>query len=444
MRVGERLQHLMPATPILIALLLVLVFGTPAAAPALLLLLTALLLAVCLALARERDPGYQLRTAINLVDALREGDLGIRGITAQPGEAAPLIRSINALATHLRSERLALHETLQLLSKVLASLDSAVMTFTAEGRLRFINPAGERLLAGTAAELGAHCSELGLQALLATSGARVQAHAFPGASGRWQITSTAMRSQTQIGHLLVIQPIEQALRAEEARAFQRLLRVLGHEINNSIAPIASVAETLLLLTERPLTTAEQHADLRSGLHLIGHRSAALQRFTASYAQLARLPAPRLAPTDLLHLVNQVAQLFADVELVIEGPRLHVLCDRDQVQQALINLLRNAVEASKLVAASDGSGPIRLRWQRHQQRVRVTIIDGGTGLPLSDNLFVPFFTTKADGSGIGLVLSRQIIEAQHGTLELCERTDGARGAMAVLELPLYESPTESGH
>jgi two-component system, NtrC family, nitrogen regulation sensor histidine kinase NtrY len=180
------------------------------------------------------------------------------------------------------------------------------------------------------------------------------------------------------------------------------------------------------------------------LHLIGHRSAALQRFTASYAQLARLPVPRLAPTDLLHLVNQVAQLFADVELVIEGPRLQVLCDRDQVQQALINLLRNAIEASKRVTANDGSEPIQLRWQRHQQRVRVAIIDGGTGLPLSDNLFVPFFTTKADGSGIGLVLSRQIIEAQHGTLELCERTDGARGAMAVLELPLYESPTESGH
>jgi signal transduction histidine kinase len=76
-------------------------------------------------------------------------------------------------------------------------------------------------------------------------------------------------------------------------------------------------------------------------------------------------------------------------------------------------------------------------------VRVEILDRGAGLPLSDNLFVPFFTTKADGSGIGLVLSRQIIEAQHGTLELRERTDGVSGAVAIVELPLHDAPTETG-
>jgi signal transduction histidine kinase len=258
-----------------------------------------------------------------------------------------------------------------------------------------------------------------------------------------------MRSQTQLGQLLVIQPIEQALRDEEARAFKRLLRVLGHEINNSIAPIASVAETLLMLTELPLTTAEQHADLRSGLHLIGQRCAALQRFTASYAQLARLPAPRPAPVCLPEMVRHVVQLFADIELQTTGPELTVFCDRDQVQQALINLLRNAidatgaVEANAVAAGRSGCGPISLRWQRDEQRVRVEILDSGAGLPLSDNLFVPFFTTKADGSGIGLVLSRQIIEAQHGTLELRERTDGISGAVAIVELPLHDVPTETG-
>jgi nitrogen fixation/metabolism regulation signal transduction histidine kinase len=419
------------------ALMLVLIFGTPATAPAVLLVLTTVLLTLCFAQGGNSGHGYHQRTAINLIDALREGDLSIRGAAEQSDQNAPLIRSINALATHLRAERLALHETLQLLSKVLASLDSAVMTFTADGLLRFINPAGERLLARAADMLGVHFTELGLQTLLATAGTRVQAHAFPGASGRWQVTCTAMRSQTQVGQLLVIQPIEQALRAEEARAFKRLLRVLGHEINNSIAPIASVAETLLMLTAQPLATAEQHADLRSGLHLIGQRSAALQRFTASYAQLARLPTPRLAPVCLPEMVSHVVHLFAEIELETGGPELTVFCDRDQVQQALINLLRNAKEAS-------GAGsPISIRWQRHEQRVRVEILDRGAGLPLSDNLFVPFFTTKADGSGIGLVLSRQIIEAQHGTLELRERTDGASGAVAIMELPLHAAPPESG-
>jgi signal transduction histidine kinase len=164
----------------------------------------------------------------------------------------------------------------------------------------------------------------------------------------------------------------------------------------------------------------------------------VQRFAASYAQLARLPAPQLASVSLPAMVSQVARLFPAIALETAGPELSVRCDPDQIQQALINLLRNAVEAS------GGRGPIALRWQRHEQRARMEILDCGEGLPPSDNLFVPFFTTKTGGSGIGLVLSRQILEAQHGTLELRERTDGATGAIAILELPLQEAPTVSGH
>jgi nitrogen fixation/metabolism regulation signal transduction histidine kinase len=407
-----------------------------------LLLLVTLTLTVCIAFSTERGRDYHLRTAGNLIDAIREGDYSIRArASGQASGFASLVGSINALAAQLRTERLAVHETLQLLSKVLASLDSAVMTFADDGRLRFINPAGERLLAGAAATLiGSHCSELGVEELLRTSSTRVQSHAFSAGSGRWQVTSTTMRSQTQAGQLLVIQPIEQALRHEEARAFGRLLRVLGHEINNSLAPITSVADTLLMLTQQPLETSEQQADLRSGLRLIEERGAALQRFIAGYAQLARLPAPQPAVASLRTMVSHSARLFSGTGVEVEicaAEDLHVWCDADQVQQAMINLLRNAVDASA------GRGPISLRWRRTGTRARLEIADCGEGLPPSDNLFVPFFTTKAEGSGIGLVLSRQIIEAQHGSLELSNRRDAVTGAVAVLELPLSMAPAVSG-
>lgn len=432
-------QRLKPAAPCLTALTLVLLSGTPSTVESVLLLLVTLGLTACIVCSTDAGRDYHLRTASNLIDAIREGDYSIRASGAVNGQVnqltsggSNLIHSINALANELRSERLALHETLQLLSKVLASLDSAVMTFAGDGRLRFINPAGERLLARAATSLvGTHCRALGVEELLRSPGTQVQSHAFAGGSGRWQVTSTNMRSRTQAGQLLVIQPIEQALRQEEARAFGRLLRVLGHEINNSMAPITSVADTLLMLTQRPIENAEQQSDLRAGLRLIEERSAALQRFIGGYAQLARLPAPQPAPTSLRVLVAHIAQLFSGGGLLLESSDddLEVLCDPDQVQQAMINVLRNAIEASA------GRGPVLLRWQRGRTHARIEITDCGEGLPPSDNLFVPFFTTKAEGSGIGLVLSRQIIEAQHGTLDLRNRSDGVPGAVAVLELPL---------
>ncbi len=430
-------QRLKPAAPSLAALTLVLLSGTPGTLESVLLWLVTLSLTACILGTTDPSRDYHLRTVSNLIDAIREGDYSIRALASSQQNGLTsggisLIRSVNALATGLRSERLALHETLQLLSKVLASLDSAVMTFAGDGRLRFINPAGERLLAGAATNLvGTHCHALGVEELLRSSGTHVQSHAFAGGSGRWQITCTNMRSRTQAGQLLVIQPIEQALRQEEARAFGRLLRVLGHEINNSMAPIISVADTLLRLTQRPIETAEQQADLRAGLRLIEERGAALQRFIAGYAQLARLPAPQPAPTSMRVLVAHIAQLFSGTALLLEssGHVLEVWCDPDQVQQAMINLLRNAIEASA------GRGPVSLRWQRGRTHARIEISDCGEGLPPSDNLFVPFFTTKTEGSGIGLVLSRQIIEAQHGTLDLRNRSDGVTGAVAVLELPL---------
>nr|WP_238345892.1 HAMP domain-containing sensor histidine kinase [Luteimonas saliphila] len=171
--------------------------------------------------------------------------------------------------------------------------------------------------------------------------------------------------------------------------------------------------------------------MRGGLGVIEQRSDALQRFLGGYARLARLPPPQVRPLDLALLCGRVHGLLADARFRLEpGEPAHVLADGDQIEQVLINLVRNALEA-------DPHGVVALRWRSEGGQAWIEILDGGHGLPSSDSLFVPFFTTKPGGSGIGLVLSRQIVEAQGGRLSLRPRDD-MRGTVADVVLPLCDA------
>lgn len=429
-----RWRPLWLAAPAMAALLLVLAVGAPRPPEAALLLGCVLLLTAVLWRWQQRGSGQRLRTLGGLLDALREGDYSVRvARTARERDDDGLLQRFNALAQRLQDEQRDSHESLQLLSKTLAALDGAVFAFEQDQRLRLLNPAGERLLGAPAEQLiGQTAQALGLAGLFALASGSIHAHAFAGQQGRWQIGHASLRSRSQAGRLLLVQPMERALREEEAQAFRRLLRVLSHEINNSLTPIASIAETLgRLLPAAPATLdPELHADLRNGLGLIEQRSAALQRFLGGYARLARLPAPVPAPLDLAPLCARVRRLLGDARVQLDlAPALRLRADADQLEQVLINLLRNALE-------SGGDAPVALRARRDGAMARIEVIDGGAGLPPSDNLFVPFFTTKPGGSGIGLVLSRQILDAQGGGLDLQPRTD-APGSVATLRLPLAD-------
>jgi len=381
-----------------------------------------------------------LRTIGNLLEALREGDYGVRGATPRGrDDFAAIVRSFNQLAERLQDEQRDLQQSLQLLSKTLAALDGAVFTFEQDRRLRLVNPAGERLLGRPAqALLGHDAAELGLAGLFELPSGSIHAASFAGGSGRWQISHALLRSRSQSGHLLLLQPMERALREEEAQAFRKLLRVLSHEINNSMAPIGSMANTLQQLLP-PVNTpvnAELDSDLRQGLELIDQRSHALQRFIGGYARLAKLPPPQLREVALAPLCERVQQLLSNARVALDGgPNLILLADPDQLEQVLINLLRNALEAG-------GDGPVVLRWRRQAEQAQIEIVDCGQGLPDSGNLFVPFFTTKPNGAGIGLALSRQILEAQSGHLELLQR-EGTPGAVAQLNLLLHPNYLAQG-
>jgi nitrogen fixation/metabolism regulation signal transduction histidine kinase len=376
-----------------------------------------------------------LQTLSNILAAIREGDFSIRGRRALSGDAlGEVMLEVNDLGQTLREQRLGAMEATALLRTVMHEIDVVVFAFDGDHRLRLVNRAGERLLAQPATRLlGRTSEELGLNECLnqpAGSGPHTMQMVFPGGVGRWDIRRSTFREGGAQHQLLVLTDLSKALREEERTAWQRLLRVLGHELNNSLAPIKSVAGSLADLMRRDPEPADWREDMHRGLAVISSRADSLARFVESYSKLARLPPPRLEPLKIGTLVSRVASLETRLPVnVVSGPEVVVRGDDVQLEQLLINLVRNAVDASM-----ETHGRVEVGWQQNNGNVEVWIRDEGPGLASTANLFVPFFTTKAEGSGIGLVLSRQIAEAHGGTLTLENRRQ-LRGCEARLRLPL---------
>jgi len=375
-----------------------------------------------------------LQTISNLLAALREGDYSIRARGASHYDAlGEVFVEVNALGDTLREQRLGALEATALLRAVMSEIDSAVFTFDSEGRLRLVNRAGERLLAQPAARLlGRRAEELGLERCLsAGDGERQTLQAsFPGGPARWGVLRSSFRQHGTPHTLLVLTDLSRALREEELKAWQRIVRVLGHELNNSLAPIKSIAGSLASLIERSPRADDWETDARRGLDVISSRAEALSRFMASYARLARLPPPRLGDVEVSAFVRRAASLEPRMKVCVkEGPDVRVRADADQLEQLLINLLRNGVDA-----ALETGGGVSVGWRRNGTQLEVWVSDEGPGLADTANLFVPFFTTKQGGTGVGLVLSRQIAEAHGGTLTLENRGDRA-GVTARLRLPI---------
>jgi nitrogen fixation/metabolism regulation signal transduction histidine kinase len=424
---------LLVAAPGLLALLAVLLALLPDRGRALLLWGAIATITLAFAFALRRKAVYPLYTLTNLLEALREGDYSLRGTQARRGDAVgEVVLEINALAQSLREQRLSFEERGALLARVVATLDIAVLAFDAEGRLQLANPAAQRLLALPADALaGRTAQSLDLSDCLAIADVAMLEREFPGGGGRREVRHARFRENGRPHDLLVISDLSRALREEERLAWQRLLRVLGHEINNSLAPIRSMAGTLATLVGRGELPTDWREDAQGGLQVIGDRAEALARFMARYTRLARLPPPSPREFDFAALAQRAARLEQRLAVDAQGAPTSVHADPEQVEQALINLIRNATDA-----ALDGGGHVQLRWRTTGLGLAIDVIDDGPGLPPSENLFVPFFTTKPGGSGIGLVLARQIVEAHGGRLVLANRRD-ARGCIAHVELPVGE-------
>ena len=376
-----------------------------------------------------------LQTLSNLLAALREGDCSFRARSSRPDDAlGEVMREANALGDTLRQQRLDALEASALLRKVMEEIDVAVFTFDSQERLRLLNRAGERLLAQPAERLlGLTAREVGLDSFLLDEPARIVQVSLPGGAGRWEVRRGTFREGGLPHHLLVLSDMSRALREEERQAWQRLVRVLGHEVNNSLAPIKSIAGILASLLAREPRPADWEEDVRKGLRVVESRAEALTRFLEGYARLARLPSPKLQTVDVPDCIRRVVGLETRLKVALQpGPETTLSADRDQLEQLLINLVRNAVDA-----ALETGGGASVRWRKNGAYLEILVEDEGPGLTSTANLFVPFFTTKPGGSGIGLVVSRQIAEAHGGTLTL-ENRAASPGCVAQLRLPLRQS------
>ena len=374
---------------------------------------------------------HPLQTMSNLLAALREGDYSIRARGASGDNAlGEVLLEINSLGETLRRQRLGAFEATALLRTNMGEIDVAVFTFDPERRLRLVNRAGEALLGQPMDKLlGKTAKELGLDACYDADEDEPLTLSFPGGSGRWGVRRSTFREKGLPHELLVLTDLSRTLREEERRAWQRLVRVLGHEMNNSLAPIKSLAASLESLLRRDPPPPDWQDDARSGLHSIASRADSLSRFLQAYTRLTKLPPPQKQDVDLAELVQRVVDLEPRLNVkVMAGPKRKIHVDAAQVEQLLINLVRNAVDA-----ALETHGTVAIGWREKEDSVEIFVQDEGPGIMNTANLFVPFFTTKPEGSGIGLPLSRQIAEAHGGSLVVMNRR-GGKGAEALLQLP----------
>jgi two-component system nitrogen regulation sensor histidine kinase NtrY len=377
-----------------------------------------------------------VRTLTNLVEAIRRQDYSVKGVHARHrGELEDLYRDMNRLIDELKTSRQGEQELLSLLETVFGQINVAIIVCDAHERIRLANRLAGWLFRVPAQDLvGIKFADTPLADLQLSTEPQLVDFRFPGAEGRWQIRQHSYRHMGQASRMVFIADLKQVLAEEEIAAWQRLIRVISHEVNNSLTPITSLCQTLRKLLDSG--GPESGSDLRSGLSVIGERAKGLQEFISVYARLARLPEPRKTLFEAASLATRLQGIFAGRPLeILPFPKIAVFGDPVHLEQALINLIKNALEANPTTAP-----PVRLACQMRDGRCEFSVTDNGPGIANPDNLFVPFYTTKPDGAGIGLVLCRQIAAKHHGVVRLQNRTDGP-GAVAAFTLDVYSAIPE---
>ncbi|MDQ2844217.1 MAG: ATP-binding protein [Acidobacteriota bacterium] len=394
-----------------------------------------------------------LQTMSNVVAALREDDFSFRARGARRGDSlGDLALEINALASTLQRQRIAAVDALSLAEIVMNSMPSPILAFDADRRLRLANPSAEaafRLSASGA--IGRTAQDLHLERLFADPSQHARKPQIRASEtdelnpsmlltgGLWSVDHTSFRLHGVPHTLFVLTDVSAVLRDEERSAWQRLIRVLSHEINNSLTPIKSIAGSLRSRVKHATSAPAEVADLETsfdrGLSVIEDRAESLNRFLQAYQHLSRLPAPVLQALPLGTLLSQVVQLETRVAVrIVAGPPTSVLADPDQIQQLFINLIRNAADAALQRENSGAQPEITISWLKSGTHAIVQLIDNGEGLLNESNLFVPFYTTKPGGTGIGLALAQQIATAHNGSVRLSNRA-GESGCIAEVSLPL---------
>lgn len=397
-----------------------------------------------------------LQTLSNVVGALRENEYSFRAREVGQGDAlGDLAAQINELAGDLRTRRHRESETFALLERVVETMDLPVFAFDADSNLQLTNPAALKMLQLPAdSMLHRSATSLELAEILHCPDNSVVTLAMHGREGRWMVRRSKFYQEGMPHTLLLLSDVSGVLREQERQAWQRLIRVLAHEVNNSLTPIKSIAGSLrsrvqrthapppmdsMGAVERPKQTVNP-VDLEHGLTIIEERAESLNRFLQAYSQLAKLPAPVKTTSRAVPLLERVCHLETRLEIALDvAEDTDIYVDAAQLEQALINLIRNAVDAAVQAHKDKTTAHVVVFCKKRFHSIVIHVEDNGIGLANPANLFVPFYTTKPGGTGIGLILALQIIEAHGGTLTLTNRDD-APGCRAEIRLPMMSNVT----
>ncbi|MES2623791.1 MAG: ATP-binding protein [Pseudomonadota bacterium] len=390
---------------------------------------------IVVAISIRRTFIHQMRTLNTLIEAIRSEDYSLRGTLArETGGLAELYQQINSLTDELQQSRQDEKELRGLLERIITQFNVAVVAYDGDHRIVLANHLAEKLLqTDSTAMLGKPIKFYQLDRILPEQNSHLLEFSFPGARGRWQVSRQTYIHDGKQGNLIFIADLEQVLSEQEIKAWQRLIRVIAHEVNNSLTPITSLCQTLRSILRKKVETERsgEHDDLLEGLEVINERALNLRDFISDYARIARLPDAQKKQFDLLPLVARIRTIYKEdaIEFLTKETAALVYGDQTQIEQVLINLIKNAIEAT-----ADKKKVITIDVSCTDKLCRIAITDQGAGISNPANLFVPFYTTKPQGAGIGLALARRIAAAHNGDLQLQNREE-AGGAIATLTLPL---------
>ena len=390
-------------------------------------------LAVVLASRVSRSPQKVLAALRDGVEGFRSGDFSVRLGVERHDELGQLVAMYNRVGEVLRNERSSIRQRELLLETVVESSPAAIVLVGHGDRIVIANRVARRLFfAGrpmegwTAEEAFAGAPEPLRQALAAGRDALVSLPVGDQATEpeTFHVTRRVFDINARHHLLLMVRHMTPELRRQEVAVWKKVIRVIGHEINNSLAPIQSLVHSARQLHRRP-DAAER---LDGVFDTIEECTGRLQRFVDGYATFARLPEPRKEPVSLVRLLHTVRQL-EPFETPTTVPECTLRLDPSQIQQVLINLTQNAREA--------GSDPDEIAvevLELPSGEVALRVLDRGSGMApeILEQAVLPYFTTKSGGTGLGLALSREIVEAHGGTLQLESRSGG--GVVVTCRLP----------
>lgn len=363
----------------------------------------------------HRKIAAAFRRASVQLDALQLRDYSVRAKPAYTaGQVAELHRQLDALAESLRHHKRGQDQQSLLLYRLIDQLNTPILIFGQRLKLSYANPAFAALF-GRPWETLRNASP----ALLGLVNEPQWQFTDQQKAQQWQIRHSLFWDQGENHQLLVFINIQAVLRESQLQAWQKLIQVMSHEIRNSLTPVVALVQNLQARCD---VERDQQA-----LQVINERCQHLQDFVKRYTELHKAPAVKQEWLSAKALFQWLADLLADVDLQASGGHVQIWADAVLLQQVLINLIKNALEAGS------APGTIRVVFSHGKQRVEIRIVDRGRGIASPDKLFVPFYSTKPQGQGIGLSLSRHFIEQMGGQLTLSNNPDGV-GACATIRLP----------